>query len=49
MNFLTMHTFVPYTQIFCLFKPTAHVGTPKMAEDEMSAYSASSHGMPQAV
>jgi hypothetical protein len=46
---LTMHTFVPCAQSFCLLKPIAHVCTPKMAEDELSPYSASSHGMAQAV
>jgi hypothetical protein len=35
--------------ILCLFKAKAHVYTPKMAEDELSAYSASSHGISQAV
>jgi hypothetical protein len=30
-----------------LFKSIAHVCTPKMAEDELSAYFASSHGMPE--
>jgi hypothetical protein len=36
-----MHTFVPCPQFFCLLKPIAHVCTLKMAEDELSAYSAS--------
>jgi hypothetical protein len=35
-----MHTFVPCLQSFCLLKPIAHVCTPKMAEDELSAYPA---------
>jgi hypothetical protein len=35
--------------ILCLFKAKAHVYTPKMAEDELSAYSASSHSTLQAV
>jgi hypothetical protein len=42
---LTMHTFVPCLQFFYLFKPVAHVCTPKMTEDELSAYSFSSHNM----
>jgi hypothetical protein len=42
---LIMHTIVPCPQFFCLLKPVAHVCTPKMAEAELSAYSASSHGM----
>jgi hypothetical protein len=40
-----MHIFVPWSQFFCLLKPIAHVCTPNMAKDELSAYSASSHGM----
>jgi hypothetical protein len=42
---LTMHTFVPYPQFFCLFKFIAHVCTLKRAEDELSTHSASSFGM----
>jgi hypothetical protein len=42
-----MHTFVPCPQFFCLIKHIAHVCTLKMAEDELSAYSASSQGMPE--
>jgi hypothetical protein len=41
----TMHNFVPCLQFFCLLKPIAHDCNPKMAKDELSAYSASSHGM----
>jgi hypothetical protein len=43
-----MHTFVPCPQFFCLLKPIAHVCTPKMAEDELSAYSVSSMACHQA-
>jgi hypothetical protein len=42
---LFMHTFVPCPQFFCLLKPVAHVCTPTMVEDGLSAFSASSHGM----
>jgi hypothetical protein len=42
---LTMHTFGPCPQFFCLLKPIAHVCTPKMAEDELSAYYVSSHSV----
>jgi hypothetical protein len=48
LNCLTIHTFVPCPQFFCLLKPIAHVCTPKMAEDELSAYSAFSCGMSHA-
>jgi hypothetical protein len=44
-----MCTFVPCPQLFCLLKPIAPVYTPKMAEDELSAYYASSYGMAQAI
>jgi hypothetical protein len=43
-----MHTFVPCPQFFCLLEPIAHVCTLKMAEGELSAYSASSHSMSRA-
>jgi hypothetical protein len=43
-DFFTMHTFCPLSPVLYLFKPTVHVCTLTMAEDEMSAYSASSHG-----
>jgi hypothetical protein len=36
-------TFVPYPQFFCLLKPITHTAQ-KMAEDELSVYSASFHG-----
>jgi hypothetical protein len=42
---LTMHSFVPCSQLFCLLKPITHAYTPKMAEDEPSVHSASSHCM----
>jgi hypothetical protein len=35
----------PLPPVLCLLKPTAHVCTPKMAEDELSGRSASSHSM----
>jgi hypothetical protein len=38
-----MCTFVPCPQFFCLLKLIAHVCTPKTAEDELSAHSASFH------
>jgi hypothetical protein len=44
---LTMHTFVPCPQFFCLLKPITHVCTPKMAEDELSDCSTSSHVCPE--
>jgi hypothetical protein len=46
-NWLTLHKLAPCPQFFCLFKLIAHVCTPKMAEDGLSAYSASSHTCPQ--
>jgi hypothetical protein len=46
---LAIHTFVPCPQFFLLLKTVAHVCTLKMAEDELSASSASSHGMSQVV
>jgi hypothetical protein len=46
---LTVHTFVPCLQLFCILKRIAHVYIPKMAEDELSAYSASSHSMSRAM
>jgi hypothetical protein len=38
-DYLTKHTFVPCSQLFCLLKPIAHVCAAKMAEDGLSAYS----------
>jgi hypothetical protein len=46
---LTMYTFAPCLQFFCLFKPITHVCTLNMAEDGLSAHSASSHDLSQAV
>jgi hypothetical protein len=43
-DYLTMYTLVPRPQFFCLFKP--YVYTLKIAKDELSAYSASSHSKP---
>jgi hypothetical protein len=48
-GYLTMHSFVPCPQLYCLLKPTAHVYTPKMAEDGLKTYSASSQGMSHTV
>jgi hypothetical protein len=35
----------PTPKFFCLLKPTTHICTTKMTEDELSVYSASSHTM----
>jgi hypothetical protein len=44
-----MYTFIPCPQFFCLLKPISHVCPLKVAEDELSAHSASPHSMSQAV
>jgi hypothetical protein len=41
-----MHT-CPLSSVICLFKAKAHLCTPKMAEDALSAFSVSSHGVDQ--
>jgi hypothetical protein len=43
---LFMHILYPALSL-CLFKPTAHVCSPKTAEDGLSAPSASSQGCPK--
>jgi hypothetical protein len=45
LNCLAMYTFIPCLQFFCLLKPIACVCTLKMAEDKLSAHSASSQSL----